>query len=105
MTDPDEPRSASYPVYDRVKPLVAGLEERFYELLNACDAYDRELEDVVAGLDEDDEAAQELTRRLRHQQREVRELTECLEDDAMGVLLRIRDRIVMVRVTEEGRFV
>lgn len=90
--------------YERVKPVVDRLSDRFYDLLAACDEYD----DLLAELGEQeqarDEPRSELLRRYAHQQREVGELRDHLESDAMDTLLRIVDRILMIKKTEDGEF-
>ncbi|HSK23410.1 MAG TPA: hypothetical protein VK906_09555 [Egicoccus sp.] len=90
--------------YERVKPVVDRLSDRFYDLLAACDEYD----DLLATLSDEEQASSdpnpELVRRYAHQQREVGELRDGLESDAMDTLLRIVDRILMIKKTEDGEF-
>lgn len=94
---------SSTPYYELLRPKVAALEEAFYSLLEAADAYAYALDASVTKLDGGDDA--ELLRRLRHQRREVAAVISSVEEEPMAALLRIIDRVVMIRHTEEGRFV
>lgn len=90
--------------YDEVKEHVDELERLFYETLAAADRYDA----LLVRLAERERAAREpnaeLVRRFEHQQGEVREVRDAMEGAALEALLRIVDRILMIRHTEEGRF-
>lgn len=90
--------------YERVKPVVDRLDDRFHALLAVCDEYADLLDTLIAEEQARPEPNPELVRRYAHQRREVDELRERLETDAMDTLLRIVDRILMIRTTEEGRF-
>lgn len=90
--------------YERVKPAADRLSDRFYDLLAACDEYD----DLLATLADEERASgqpdAELVRRYAHQRREVGELRDGLESESMDILLRIVDRILMIKKTEDGEF-
>jgi hypothetical protein len=90
--------------YDRVKASVGDLDARFYGLLDACDAYAALLDELTAEQQEASAPNAELIRRFGHQRSQVDELRELLEGAPMDLLLRIQDRILMIRETEEGRF-
>lgn len=89
--------------YDRMRPRVDALQEAFYRLLDAADAYTDVIDALVEELD--GHADPELIRRLRHQRSEAEALIAAVEGEPMAALLRIVDRVVMVRHTEQGRFV
>jgi hypothetical protein len=91
--------------YLRAKERLDALEAAFYAALSAADAYGALLHELA-----DDERAQpspnpELLRRFAHQQREVSELVAELEGPPLETLLRLIDRVLMIKQTEEGTFV
>jgi hypothetical protein len=90
--------------YEQVKAQVDGLQTRFYAALAACDDYRALLDRLAAEEQARDEPNEELIRRLRHQQLETKALADALEDQPLDALLRIVDRILMVKRTEEGDF-
>lgn len=90
--------------YERVKPVVDQLDQRFYALLDTCDRYADLLDELIDDQHEREEPDAELIRRFAHQRREVDELREQLESAPMDTFLRIVDRILMIKLTEEGRF-
>jgi hypothetical protein len=91
--------------YERAKPAADEVERAFYAALEAVDRYATLLDALVAEEEAKDEPDAELVRRFRHQQREAAELTGALEGEALEALLRIIDRVLMIKHTEEGRFV
>lgn len=90
--------------YERVKPVVDELDERFYGLLDTCDRYADLLDELIDDQRGREQPDPELIRRFSHQRREVDELRERLESAPMDTFLRILDRILMIKLTEEGRF-
>jgi len=91
--------------YEPVKKQAGELERLFYETLSAADAYHALLERLAAEEEAKPQPNAELVRRFRHQQREVDELRSSMEGVPLEALLRIIDRILMIKHTEEGRFV
>jgi hypothetical protein len=91
--------------YEPVRKQADELERLFYETLAAADAYHALLERLAGEEEAKPEPNAELVRRFRHQQREVDELRTSMEDAPLEALLRIIDRILMIKHTEEGRFV
>jgi uncharacterized membrane protein YccC len=91
--------------YERAKPAADELERAFYGALEAADRY-AALMDALAEEEEGrPEPNPELVRRLRHQRSEVGELASALEAAPLEALLRIIDRVLMIKRTEEGEFV
>lgn len=90
--------------YERARPAAAELERAFYAALDAADAYAALLDELAAEEDAKPEPNAELLRRFRHQRRETAELVAALEATPLEVLLRILDRVLMIKHTEEGRF-
>jgi hypothetical protein len=91
--------------YERVRPQAAELERAFYAALESADRYAALMDALVAEEAAKPERNAELIRRLRHQRRETDELVAALEQQPLEALLRILDRVLMVKHTEEGRFV
>lgn len=91
--------------YERAKPAADELERAFYAALEATDRYAALLDALVAEEEAKDEPNAELVRRFRHQRREADELVAAMEGKALEALLRIIDRVPMIKQTEEGRFV
>ena len=91
--------------YDRARPQAAELERAFYAALETADRYAALLDVLVAEEEAKDDPNPELIRRFRHQRRETAELTAALEAQPLEALLRILDRVLMIKHTEEGRFV
>ena len=92
------------PAYPRARARVDDLETRFYALLDACDAYADLLDELEAEQTATAQPNPELLRRYGHQRQEVDLLREQLETGPMETFLRITDRVLMIRETEEGRF-
>ena len=91
--------------YDRTKALAQELEQSFYDTLALVDRY-AELMDTLVGEEQAGTAPNaELIRRLQHQKEEAQALTAAMEGPALEALLRIIDRILMIKHTEEGNFV
>ncbi len=90
--------------YERVKVSVDELDARFYALLDACDGYSDLLEQLSVEQRAAEEPNAELLRRYGHQSQQVDQLRDALEGAPLDLLLRIVDRILMIRETEEGRF-
>lgn len=91
--------------YEQAKQAVDELERSFYETLAAADRYATLLDRLAAEEEAKPEPNAELVRRYRHQRREVGEVAEAMEGAALEALLRIIDRVLMIKHTEEGRFV
>lgn len=91
--------------YEEVKRAVDELERSFYETLGAADRYAALLDRLAAGEEAKPEPNAELVRRYRHQRHEVGEVADAMEGAALEALLRIVDRVLMIKHTEEGRFV
>jgi hypothetical protein len=88
-----------------VRPAAAELEQAFYAALEAADRYAGLMDALAAAEEAQAEPNAELIRRFRHQQRETAELVAALEAAPLEALLRILDRVLMIKHTEEGRFV
>jgi len=91
--------------YEQVKAAVDELEASFYETLAAADRYAALLDRLAAEEEAKPEPNAELVRRYRHQRREVAEVADGIEGPALEALLRIIDRVLMIKRTEEGEFV
>jgi len=91
--------------YERAKPASEELERTFYAALEAADRYAALMDALAAEEEARDEPNAELVRRFRHQRSEAAELTGAMEGQALETLLRIIDRVLMIKHTEEGKFV
>jgi hypothetical protein len=89
----------------RARPEAAELERAFYAALEAADRYAALMDALVAEEEAKAVPNPELVRRCRHQRRETGELTAALEAQPLEALLRILDRVLMIKHTEEGKFV
>ncbi|MEX0952386.1 MAG: hypothetical protein WDZ26_00995 [Nitriliruptoraceae bacterium] len=90
--------------YERVKGRVDELEARFYALLDAVDDYADLLDELTVEQESSETPDPELIRRFAHQRSHTDDLREQIEGPPMDTLLRVVDRILMIRETEEGRF-
>ena len=91
--------------YERAQAQAAELERAFYAALEAADRYAALMDALAAEEAAKPEPNAELVRRVRHQRRETGELVAALEQKPLEALLRILDRVLMIKHTEEGRFV
>lgn len=91
--------------YERAKARLDELESAFYAALGAADAYGKLLDELVAEEEVRPEPNPELVRRYRHQRRELGEVTAGMEAGPLEALLRLMDRVLMIKQTEEGKFV
>lgn len=89
----------------RAKPAAEELERAFYAALEAADRYAALMDALAAEEEGKPEPDPELVRRFRHQRREVGELANAMEGAPLEALLRILDRVLMIKHTEEGKFV
>lgn len=91
--------------YERAKPASEELERAFYAALEAADRYGALMDALAAEEEAKVEPNAELVRRFRHQRSEVGELAAAMEGAALEALLRIIDRVLMIKHTEDGTFV
>lgn len=91
--------------YERARASLSELETALYAALSAADAYRTLLDTLTAEEEARAEPNAELIRRFRHQRSEVVELTTGLEGAPLEALLRLVDRVLMIKHTEEGKFV
>lgn len=91
--------------YERARAQAAELETAFYAALEAADRYAALMATLTAEEEAKGEPNAELVRRFAHQRRETQELVAALEGGALEALLRILDRILMIKHTEDGTFV
>ena len=91
--------------YERAKPAADELERAFYAALEAVDGYAALMDALAAEEEAKPEPNAELVRRFRHQRREAGELVAALEGAPLEAMLRLLDRVLMIKHTEEGRFV
>lgn len=91
--------------YLRAKERLDALEAAFYATLGAADAYGALLNELADGERAQSSPNPELLRRFAHQRREVAELVAGLEGPPLETLLRLIDRVLMIKETEEGTFV
>lgn len=91
--------------YQRAKARLDELERSFYATLGQADEYDALLDQLIAEESERAEPNAELIRRYRHQKRELGELTAGMEAAPLEALLHLLDRVLMIKETEEGKFV
>lgn len=90
--------------YDQTKALAQELEESFYATLALVDRYVVLMETLS-----DEEQAKtapnaELIRRFHHQKQEGQAMASVIDGQALEALLRIIDRILMIKHAEEGTF-
>ena len=90
--------------YERARPAAADLERAFYGALEAADRYAALMDALAAEEEAKATPNRELVRRFGHQRRETAELVAALEAAPLEALLRILDRVLMIKHTEEGRF-
>ncbi len=91
--------------YERARASLGELENALYAALAAADASGALLDTLVTEEETRPAPNSELIRRFRHQRREVSELTAGLEGAPLDALLRLVDRVLMIKYTEEGKFV
>ena len=91
--------------YERAKPASEELEKAFYAALEAADRYASLMDALAAEEEARAEPNAELVRRFRHQRSEAAELVGALEGQPLETLLRVIDRVLMIKHTEEGTFV
>jgi hypothetical protein len=91
--------------YERARPAAEELEQAFYAALEAADRYAALMDALAAEEEAKSEPNAELVRRFRHLRSEAAELAAGMEGPALEALLRIIDRVLMIKHTEEGRFV
>jgi hypothetical protein len=91
--------------YERAKPAADELERAFYAALEAADRYTALMDALAAEEEAREEPNPELVRRFRHQRSEAAALIGAMEGPPLEALLRIVDRVLMIKHTEEGRFV
>jgi hypothetical protein len=91
--------------YEPVKRAVEELERRLYAALEACDQCDSLLTGLAERERSRDDPDPELLRRVEHLRSQVGELSATLEGPGIEALLPVMDRVLMIKVTEEGRFV
>lgn len=97
--------SAARTVYEQCREQVDAIREAYDGLLAACDSYTALLQSLVEKESAADEPRSEMIRRLRHQESETRALIEGLETRTLDDLLRIVDRVLMIDMTDRGKFV
>jgi hypothetical protein len=91
--------------YERAKPQADELERAFYAALEAADRWTALMDALAAEEEAKAEPNAELVRRFGHLRGEAAELIAGLEGLPLETLLRIVDRVLMIKHTEEGRFV
>ncbi len=91
--------------YEQVRSAVGELEARVYSALEACDDCRGLLDELARAERARSEPRPELIRRFEHLRSQVGDLEAALEGPGIEALLPIMDRVLMVKVTEEGRFV
>lgn len=91
--------------YERARTQATQLEAAFYAALEAADRYAVLMATLTAEEEAKAAPSTELVRRFAHQRRETQELVAALEGAALETLLRILDRVLMIKHTEDGTFV
>ncbi len=91
--------------YEKARERLEILEAAFYGTLQAADDYAALMAELAAAETARPAHNAELVRRFGHQKREAAELVAALEGAPLEALLRLLDRVLMIKATEEGRFV
>ncbi len=88
--------------YEQMRERTEALEQAFYALLDACDAYRRTAGELVAGEVAAEGSREQLVHRLRQLSGRAEELVRVLEDDALTILLPMLDRLFAIERAERG---
>ena len=91
--------------HERAKPAADALERAFYAALESADRWIALMDALAAEEEARPEPNAELVRRFRHLRSEAEELASGMEGTPLEALLRLIDRVLMIKHTEEGRFV
>lgn len=93
-------------VYEEVKGRVASLQGKFDDLLDEAEAFRTWIEETIEeGKESPDKNRQQVSKRLGNQHLELSNFIEGLDEAPADALLRLQDRIMILKVAEKGEFV
>ncbi len=91
--------------YRIAKTNLAEIQARFDALLDACDAYRAQLEAEIEKAEREATMPDQYAKRLRMHLTSNDELIQVLETFTHDALVRASDRISLIQVAAEGKFV
>ena len=93
-------------LYKEVKERVSTLQDKFDALFDEAEEFRTWIEETIEeGKESPDKNRQQVSKRLGNQHLELSNFIEGLEEAPADALLRLQDRIIILKVAEEGKFV
>ena len=93
-------------LYAEVKERVSTLQDKFDALFDEAEDFRTWIEETIEeGKESPDNNRQQVSKRLGNQHLELSNFIEGLEEAPADALLRLQDRIIILKVAEEGKFV
>ncbi|MCC7106627.1 MAG: hypothetical protein IT307_15930 [Chloroflexi bacterium] len=101
----EDAKAAESPGYRIAKEKLPEIQERYDDLLDACESYLGELRAELARVEGDTSLPPAYAARLGSHVTTGEELLQVLETLAHDALVRASDRAVLIQIAYEGRFV
>jgi hypothetical protein len=93
-------------IYEDVKGRVASLQNKFDALFDEAEEFRTWIEETIEeGKESPDKNRQQVSKRLGNQHLELSNFIEALEEAPADALLRLQDRIMILKLAEKGEFV
>lgn len=103
MSDQGTPaESAGYRI---AKESLAEIQERYDDLLDACERYVERLQEEIARAEQDPSLPQQYALRMKMHVSTGGELVQVLETFVHDAMVRASDRAILIQIAAEGRFV
>lgn len=93
-------------VFEEAKRRVTLLQEKFDALFDEAEDFKGWIEETLeAGKDSPDANRRQVSKRIGNQLLEISHFIEGLDEAPADALMRLQDRIMILKVAEDGKFV